>query len=103
MKVENKLQEVSEIKKVFLVTRFQNKISRREVLLRIKHLQCRVLNTEGKYPLCQVVLMLSCKIHENSKRVCIRSQILGNIKIIKSLFTSSAKQVFLADYIGLIG
>lgn len=48
------------------------------------------------------MLMLSYKRHENSKRVCIRSQILGNLKIIKSLFTSSTKQVFLADYIGHI-
>lgn len=53
MKVENKFQEVSEIKKIFLVTRLQNQISRREVLLRIKHLQCQVINIEGKYPLCQ--------------------------------------------------
>lgn len=55
MKVENKLQEVSEINKIFFMRRFKNKISRREVLLRLKHLQCQVLNTEGKAPLqlCQ--------------------------------------------------
>lgn len=55
MKVEKKLQEVSEINKIFLVGRIQNNISRREMLLRMKHLQCQVLNIEGKGPqqLCQ--------------------------------------------------
>lgn len=55
MKGENKLQEVSEINEVFLVGRFQNKIFKREILLRIKHLQCQVLNIEGKgqQQLCQ--------------------------------------------------
>lgn len=107
IKVENKLQEVSEINKIFLVRKFQNEISRREVLLRMKHLQCQVLSIEGKGPL-QLCQRDGCgdvcyRRHENSKRVCKRSQILGNLKIIKSLFTSSTKQVFTADYIGQIG
>lgn len=53
MKGENKLQEVSEINEIFLVVRFQNKISRREVLLKMK--QYQVLNVERKGPkqLCQ--------------------------------------------------
>lgn len=50
-----------------------------------------------------VVLMLSYKRHETIKREFIRSQIWGNLKIIKSLFTSSTKQIFLADHIGQIG
>lgn len=51
---------------------------------------------KGSTTAVPVVLMLN---HENSKRVCIRSQILGNLKIIKPLFASSTKQIFLADYI----